>query len=192
MCFKTAKCKVIRLRTKTADDSLHPGSSDCERLGPDTGCGLCQYIHADRLNPIPTILKSVCVTSIYSVVLVSQTVQFSATVQTSVKVFLLGTIFPHIANSWKKAESTCFWTWNLVRSSPSEMPSHLQWISCSCGHCQLSHQLPDEGSSFRAALLIVSEETRPCGNQRVQNIAEDLLDKWWCWIGKITLCSWSS
>lgn len=113
--------------------------------------------------------------------------QFSATVQTSVKVCSLGTIFPHFPTGWKKAESTWFWTWNLVGSSPSEMPYHLQWTSCICEHCQLSHKLPDDGFSFRAALPIVSEETRPCGNQRGQNIAKHLLDEWWCWIGKITL-----
>jgi len=106
MCFKTADCKVTHLRTKTTDDSSDPESSDCESLGPDTGCGLCQYIRADRLNSTPAILKSVCVKFIQSFILVSQTIQLSATVQTSVKVCLLGTIFPLIANIWKKAVST--------------------------------------------------------------------------------------
>lgn len=47
-----------------------------------------------------------------------------------------------------------------------------------CERFHLSHQLPDEGSSFRAVLPIVNEKTRLCSRQNVQNITKDLLDRW--------------
>lgn len=43
------------------------------------------------------------------------------------------------------------------------------------------------GQVFRAALPILREETSPGGNQS-ENITKDLMDKWWCLIGKGHSC----